>query len=241
MNFENLENRVVIKFLCIKGLSATETFKEMKDVLKDNALSQSMVANGMQNSNVEEKAKVLQMTLAQEDPHFLSIQKQSNLLVVVENDHDISIRNIANRRRYQRLKECVYVLKTFPRQRNSYQFSIHQPDGTYLEVPAKPKLQKDAVSRFLPGCPLHLSSSSDTIPPRFDRSLREQRLIDTAINESLLQYNQDKELFQITTLEDLVSKTKHSGLPNHWLVWSSDDNSFNLLKASITNNKCDCN
>ena len=113
---------------------------------------------------------------------------------------------------------------------------LHQPDGTYLEVPAKPKLQKDVVPRFLPGCPLHLSSSSDTIPPRFDRSLREQHLIDTAINESILQYNQDKELVQITTLEDLVSKAKHSGLPNHWLVWFSDDNSFNLLKPSITNN-----
>ncbi|KAI6658772.1 hypothetical protein LOD99_15097 [Oopsacas minuta] len=134
------------------------------------------------------------------------------------------------------LKNVFVCSKHFLDEEIQTSFSIHQPDGTYLEVPAKPKLQKDAVPRFLPGCLLHLSSSSDTIPPRFDRSLREQHLIDTAINESLLQYNQDKELFQITTLEDLVSKTKHSGLPNHWLVWSSDDNSFNLLKPSITNN-----
>ena len=113
------------------------------------------------------------------------------------------------------LKNAFVCSKHFLDEEIHTSFSIHQPDGTYLEVPAKPKLQKDAVPRFLPGCPLHLSSPSDTIPPRFDRYLREQHLIDTAINESLLQYNQDKELFQITTLEDLVSKT-------------------NLLKLSIT-------
>ena len=130
------------------------------------------------------------------------------------------------------LKNVFMCSKHFLDEEIPTSFSIHQLDGTYLEVPAKPKLQRDAVPRFLPGCPLHLSSSCNTIPPRFDRSLREH-LIDAAINESLLQYNQDKELFQITTLEDLVSKTKHSGLPNHWLVWCSDDNSFNLLKPSI--------
>ncbi|KAI6647793.1 Oxysterol-binding protein-related protein 1 [Oopsacas minuta] len=72
MNFENLEHRVVIKFLCIKGLSATETFKEMKDVLKDNAPSQSMVAKW-------------------------HAEFERGRESITENDHCISIRNIANR------------------------------------------------------------------------------------------------------------------------------------------------
>ena len=72
-------------------------------------------------------------------------------------------------------------------------FSILQPDGSYLEVPAKPKLHKEAVPRFLSGCPPHLSSSSsDTKQLRFDRSLREQQLIDTAIDQSLIQYLQPR-------------------------------------------------
>ncbi|KAI6650086.1 Transposable element P transposase [Oopsacas minuta] len=66
------------------------------------------------------------------------------------------------------LKNVFVCSKHFLDEEIQTSFSIHQPDGTYLEVPAKPKLQKDAVPRFLPGCPLHLSSSSDTIPPRFD-------------------------------------------------------------------------
>ncbi|KAI6651128.1 Transposable element P transposase [Oopsacas minuta] len=135
------------------------------------------------------------------------------------------------------LKNVFVCSKHFLDEEIQTSFSIHQPDGTYLEVPAKPKLQKDAVPRFLPGCPLHLSSSSDTIPPRFDRSLREQHLIDTAINESLLQYNQDKELFQITTLEDLVSKTKHSGLPS--LI--NDIRQLNDLLKEIENHSAPTN
>ena len=115
-------------------------------------------------------------------------------------------------------------------------FSLLQPDGSYLRVPAKPKLHKEAVPRFLPGCLFHLSSSSDTKHLRFDRSLREQQSIDTSIDESLIQYNQDKEIFQFNTLRDLVSKTKHLIMPDHWLTWSSDDSSFNLIKPSITNN-----
>ncbi|KAI6650060.1 MhmaT1 transposase [Oopsacas minuta] len=100
------------------------------------------------------------------------------------------------------LKNVFVCSKDFLDEEIQTSFSIHQPDGTYLEVPAKPKLQKDAMPRFLPGCPLHLSSSSETIPPRFDRSMREQHLIDTAINESLLQ-----------------TKTKNFFRLPHWKTW----------------------
>ena len=78
-----------------------------------------------------------------------------------------------------------------------------QPDGSYLEVPEKPKLHKEAVPRFLPGYPSHLSSSFDTKHLRFDGSLREQQLIDSAID------------FSIHHARDLASKTKHLDMPNH--------------------------
>ena len=134
------------------------------------------------------------------------------------------------------LKHVFVCSKHFLDEEIQTNYSLLQPDGSYLEVPAKPKLHKEAVPRFLPGCPFHLSSSSDTKHLRFDRSLREQQSIDTAIDESLIQYNQDKELFQFNTLRDLVSKTKHLDMPNHWITWSSDDSSFNLIKPFITNN-----
>ena len=134
------------------------------------------------------------------------------------------------------LKHVFVCSKHFLDEEIQTNFSLLQPDGSYLEVPAKPKLHKEAVPRFLPGCPFHLSSSSDTKHLRFDRSLREQQSIDTAIDENLIQYNQDKELFQFNTLRDLVSKTKHLDMPNHWITWSSDDSSFNLIKPFITNN-----
>ena len=134
------------------------------------------------------------------------------------------------------LKNVFVCSKHFLDEEIQTSYSILQPDSSYLEVPAQPKLHTEAVPIFLPNCPHHLSSSSDTIHLRFDRSLREQQLVDTAIDVSLIQYNKDKKLFQITTLQDLVYKTKHLDLPNNWLVWSCEDNSFNFIKPSITNN-----
>ena len=99
-------------------------------------------------------------------------------------------------------------------------------DPLYLEVPTKLKLVKEAVPGFLPDCPPRFSSSTKQ---RFDRALKEQELTDTAIDQSLLQYHVDKELFK-----ELVSKTKQLDLPNHWIIWSSDDISLNLIKPSKT-------
>ena len=62
---------------------------------------------------------------------------------------------------------CLYVLN-ISSTKKFRRYSICQPDGSYLEVPAKRKLHKVAVPRFLPNCPPHLSSSSDTIHLRFD-------------------------------------------------------------------------
>ena len=55
-------------------------------------------------------------------------------------------------------------------------------------------------------------------------------MVDTAIDRSLIQFKKYKELFQITTLQELVSKTKPSNLPNNEVVWSCEDNYFNLIK-----------
>ena len=87
------------------------------------------------------------------------------------------------------LKNVFLCFKQFLDENIQSSFSILQPDGSYLEVPAKPKLHKEAVSRFLPCCSPHFSSSSDSKQPKFDRSLREQQLIDTAIDQSLIQCN----------------------------------------------------
>ncbi|KAI6661677.1 Histone-lysine N-methyltransferase SETMAR [Oopsacas minuta] len=96
MNFENLEHRAVIKFLCIKGLSATEAFKEMKDVLKDNAPSQSMVAKWHAEfkrgrRSITDGPRSGRPTFSL---HPATIQSIGGM---IENDHCISIRNIANR------------------------------------------------------------------------------------------------------------------------------------------------
>ena len=50
-------------------------------------------------------------------------------------------------------------------------YPVIQSDGSYLEVPTKPKLVKEAVPRFLPDCPPRFSSS--TKQQRFDRALKE--------------------------------------------------------------------
>ena len=128
------------------------------------------------------------------------------------------------------LKNVFVCSKHFLDEELQTSYSNCQPDGSYLEVHAKPKLHKEAVQRFLHNCPPLLSSSTDTIHLRFDISLREHQLVDTAIGRSLIPFKKDKELFQITTLQELVSKTKPSDLHNNWLVWSCEDDSFNLIK-----------
>ena len=84
------------------------------------------------------------------------------------------------------LKNVFLCSKHFLDEDIKTSFSILQSDGSYLEVPGKPNLHKRAVPSLLPGYPPHLFSSSDTKQPRFDRSLREQRMIDTAIDKSII-------------------------------------------------------
>ena len=93
MNFENLMHRVVIKFLCKKGL---ETFKEMKEVLNDNTPSQSMVAKwhaefklGRQSITDDPRSGRPQFSHHPDTIHSITD--------MIEKDHCISIRNIANR------------------------------------------------------------------------------------------------------------------------------------------------
>ena len=86
------------------------------------------------------------------------------------------------------LKNVFVCSKHFPEEEIQTSYSICQPDGSYLKVPAKPKLHKEALPRFLPNCPPHLSSSSDTIHLRFDRSLREHQSVDNSIYRSLIQF-----------------------------------------------------
>ncbi|KAI6655374.1 Histone-lysine N-methyltransferase SETMAR [Oopsacas minuta] len=96
MNFENLEHRAVIKFLCIKGLSATETFKEMKHVLLDNAPSQSMVAKWHAEFK-HGRGSITDDPRSGRPTFSLHPETIQSIAGVTENDHCISIRNIANR------------------------------------------------------------------------------------------------------------------------------------------------
>ena len=98
------------------------------------------------------------------------------------------------------LKSVFVCSKHFLDQDIITSYPVLQSDGSYLEVPTKPKLVEERCQDSCPDCPPLFSSS--TKQQRFDRSLKEQELVDTAIDQSLLQYHVDKELFQITTLQD---------------------------------------
>ena len=90
----------------------------------------------------------------------------------------------ALQRRNWRLEICSCLCKHFLAEDIITSYPVIQSDGSYLEVPTKPKLVKEAVPRFLPDCPPRFSSF--TKQQRFDRTLKEQELIDTAIDQSIL-------------------------------------------------------
>ena len=96
MNFENLEHRAVIKFLCKKGLSATETFKEMKEVLNDNAPSQSMVAKWHAEFK-RGRQSITDDPRSGRPPFSHNPDTIHSITDMIQRDHCISIRNIANR------------------------------------------------------------------------------------------------------------------------------------------------
>ena len=54
------------------------------------------------------------------------------------------------------LKNVFVCSKHFIDEEIQTSYSICQPNGSYLELPAKPKLHKEAVPIFLPNCPPHL-------------------------------------------------------------------------------------
>ncbi|KAI6648818.1 hypothetical protein LOD99_7080 [Oopsacas minuta] len=84
--------------------------------------------------------------------------------------------------------KCVFVCsKHFLPEYIITSYPALQSDGSYLEVPTKPKLVKEAMPRFLSDCSPRFSSS--TKQQRFDQALKEQELIvTTAIEQNLLQY-----------------------------------------------------
>ena len=89
----------------------------------------------------------------------------------------------ALQRRYENLKRIFVCANHFLPEDIETKYSNAQPDGSLLEVErANPHLRKDAVPRFLPGCPSYLSSLTKL--QRLDHSAREQKLFYTALEQS---------------------------------------------------------
>ena len=133
------------------------------------------------------------------------------------------------------MKNIYVCSKNFHQDDFETKYSILQPDGSYTEVERTyPKLKKEVVPRFLPGCPPHLSSSIESKPRRFDRAVKEQDLFHTALVQSREQFSLDEKLYQVTIIEDLISNVKLLNLPSKWIVWSSDNMSLHFVKPSIT-------
>ena len=144
-------------------------------------------------------------------------------------------KSFLHRENIEDIKNIHVRLKHFHDEDVETYFVIPQPDGTNLEVKRTvPRLHRDAVPKFLPGCPSYLSVLTKT-QTRFDRCAKERDQLDVAITLSLKQQQKDEERFKVSTLCELNSKVNNLTLPEDWLLCYLGMNQLHFIKPSISN------
>ena len=144
-------------------------------------------------------------------------------------------KSFLHRENIEDIKNIHVCLKHFHDEDVETYFVIPQPDGTNLEVKRTvPRLHRDAVPKFLPGCPSYLSVLTKT-QTRFDRCAKERDQLDVAITLSLKQQQKDEERFKVSTLCELNSKVNNLTLPEDWLLCYLGMNQLHFIKPSISN------
>ena len=144
-------------------------------------------------------------------------------------------KSFLHRENIEDIKNIHVCLKHFHDEDVETYFVIPQPDGTNLEVKRTvPRLHRDAVPKFLPGCPSYLSVLTKT-QTRFDHCAKERDQLDVAITLSLKQQQKDEERFKVSTLCELNSKVNNLTLPEDWLLCYLGMNQLHFIKPSISN------